>query len=86
MFFTVLPTCVFTPLALLHRVIQNHAMQLPDHCNNPMLARDALVLGPSAALNRDPPSANSVNNSSQTVPHLCVFTAIYNILTSTPGL
>ena len=29
-------------------------MPLPDHTNSPMLARDALVLGPSAALNRDP--------------------------------
>ena len=33
---------------------KNQAMQLPDHCNSPRLARDALVLGPSAALNRDP--------------------------------
>ena len=47
-------------------------MQLPDHCNSPRLARDALVLGPSAALNRDPSSATSVNNPSQTVPQLCV--------------
>ena len=29
-------------------------MQLPDHCNSPRLARDALVLGHSATLNRDP--------------------------------
>ena len=34
--------------------------------------RDALILGPSAALNRDPTSTSSVNNSSQTVPQLCV--------------
>ena len=47
-------------------------MQLPDHCNSPRLARDALVLGPSAALNRDPTSDTSVNNSSQTVPQLSV--------------
>ena len=47
-------------------------VQLPDHCNSPRLARDALVLGPSAALNRDPTPATSVNNSSQTVPQLCV--------------
>ena len=47
-------------------------MQLPDHCNSPRLARDALVLGPSAALNRDPTLASSVNNSAQTVPQLCV--------------
>ena len=46
--------------------------RLPDHCNSPRLARDALVLGPSAALNRDPTSATGVNNSSQIVPQLCV--------------
>ena len=45
---------------------------MPDHCNSPRLARDALVLGPSAALNRDPTATSSVNNSSQTVPQLCV--------------
>ena len=38
----------------------------------PRLARDAQVLGPSAALNRDPTSTSSVKNSSQTVPQLCV--------------
>ena len=32
----------------------NLQQQLPDHCNGPRLTRDALVLGPSAALNRDP--------------------------------
>ena len=51
---------------------KDQTMQLPDHCNSPRLARDALVLGPSAALNRDPTSATGVNNSSQTVPQLCV--------------
>ena len=50
---------------------KNLAIHLPDHCNSPRLARDALVLGPSAALNRDPTSATSVNNTSQTVPQLC---------------
>ena len=29
---------------------KNQAIQLPDHHNSPRLARDALVLGPSAAL------------------------------------
>ena len=38
------------------------AAQLPDHCNSPRLAGDALVLGPSAALNRDP-QVTSVNNT-----------------------
>ena len=55
------------PTALLHR-----AMPLPDHRNSPRLARDALVLGPSAALNRDPTATYGVNNSSQTVPQLCL--------------
>ena len=50
---------------------KNQAMPLPDHRNSPRLARDALVLGPSAA-NTDPTSTSSVNNSSQTVPQLCV--------------
>ena len=51
---------------------KNQAMQLPDHCNSPRLARDVRVLGPSATLHRDPLSASSVNNSSQTIPQLCV--------------
>ena len=51
---------------------KNQAMPLPDHRNSPRLARDALVLGPSAALNRDPTATSSVHNSSQTVPQLCV--------------
>ena len=61
----------YPPTALLHRVIQkSQAIQLPDHHNCLRLARDALVLGPSAALNRDPTSTSSVKNSSQTVPQL----------------
>ena len=51
---------------------KSQAMLLPDHRNSPRLARDALVLGPSSALNRDPTSTSSVKNSSQTVPQLCV--------------
>ena len=51
---------------------KNQAMLLPDHRNSPRLARDAPVLGPSAALNRDPTATSGVNNSSQTVPQLCV--------------
>ena len=47
-------------------------MPLADHRNSPRLARDALVLGPSAALNRAPTATFGVNNSSQTVPQLCV--------------
>ena len=58
-------------MSLLDKVIQNQAIHLTGHCNSPRLARDALVLGPSVALNRDPTSASSVNNSSQTVTQLC---------------
>ena len=47
-------------------------MPLPDHCYSPRLARDALVLGPSAALNIEPAPTTSVNNSSHTVQQLCV--------------
>ena len=43
---------------------KSQAIQLPDHHNSPRLARDALVLEPSAALNRDPTSTSSVKNSS----------------------
>ena len=48
---------------------KNHAMQLPHHCNCPTLARDALVLGSSAALHGDPTPVTSVNDTPQTVPH-----------------
>ena len=51
---------------------KSQAIQLPDHHNSPRLARDALVLGPSAALNRDPTTTSSIKNSSQTVPQLFV--------------
>ena len=51
---------------------KNQAMPLPDHCNSPRLARDVLVLGPSAALNRDPTTTPGVNDSIQTVPQVCV--------------
>ena len=51
---------------------KNQAMPLPDHRNSPRLARDALVLGPSAALNRDSTSVTSVNNLSYSVPQLCI--------------
>ena len=51
---------------------KDQAMPLPDHRNSSRLARDALVLGLSAALNRELTSASSINNSPQTVPQLCV--------------
>ena len=51
---------------------KDQAMLLPDHRNSPRLARDGLVLGPSAALNRDPTTTPSVNNPTQTVPQVCV--------------
>ena len=47
---------------------KDQAIPLPDHRNSPRLARDALVLGPSAALNRDPTTTPSVNDPTQTVP------------------
>ena len=47
---------------------KNQANQLPHHCYSPRLVRDALVLGPNAALNRDPTPVTSVNNTPQTVP------------------
>ena len=50
----------------------DQAVLLPDHRNSPRLARDALVLGPSAALNRDPTTTPSVNDPTQTVPQVCV--------------
>ena len=70
---TCLTAYAYPLTALLYSVIQkNQAMSLPDHRNSLRLVRDALVLGPSAALNRDPTTTPSVNNSSQTVPQLCV--------------
>ena len=51
---------------------KDQAMSLPDHRNSPRLARDALVLGPSAALNRDPTTTPSVKDPTQTVPQVCV--------------
>ena len=51
---------------------KEQAMSLPDHRDSPRLARDALVLGPSAALNRDPTTTPSVNDPTQTVPQVCV--------------
>ena len=47
-------------------------MQSSDHTNSPRLARDALVLGPSATLNRDPTAAPGVDNTPQAVPQLRV--------------
>ena len=47
-------------------------MPLPNHSNSPRLARDALILGPSTALNRDPTAAPCVDNTPQAVPQLRV--------------
>ena len=65
---------------------KDQTMQKPDHCNSPRLARDALVLGPSAALNRDPTSATSVKQLFSNSPKIMCFTAIHNISTSRPGV
>ena len=48
---------------------KNQAMQLPDHCNSSRLARDSVVLGPSA----DPTPVTSVNNTSLKQSHNQVF-------------
>ena len=64
---------------------KDQAMPLPDHRNSPRLARDALVLGPSAALNRDPTTTPSVNDYSNSPTSMCS-TTIRNISTSTPGV
>ena len=61
-----------------HKLDGSHSLCLPsnhshlkgDHSNSPRLAWDALVLGPCAALNRDPFTTPSVNNTTQTVPQL----------------
>ena len=42
------------------------------HTNSSSLARDALVLGPNAALNGDPTSTTSVNNTSHKAPQSSV--------------
>ena len=47
---------------------KTQAKQLPHYSNSPRLVRDALGLGPSAALNRYPTPLTSVNNTSETVP------------------
>ena len=46
---------------------KGQTVQLPDHPNSSRLDRDALVLGPSTALNRYPTPVTSVNNTSQTI-------------------
>ena len=80
---TGLTAYAYPPTALLHRVIQKSGKKLlPDHRNNPRLARDALVLGPSAALNRDPTSTSSVKSLLKQ-SHNYVF---HNISTSKPGV
>ena len=50
----------------------NIDLPLPDHRDSPRLARDALVLGPGAALNRDPTTTPGVNDPAKTVPQICV--------------
>ena len=59
-------------LRILQYLEISRSLLLPDHRNSPRLARDALVLGSSAALNRDPTTTPSVNNPTQTVPQVCV--------------
>ena len=63
---TGLTAYAYPPTALLHRVIQKIRQ---CHC---LIIVIALVLGPSAALNRDPTTTPGVNDSTQTVPQVCV--------------
>ena len=70
---TNLTTYAYPPTAPSQGDPNNQAMLLPDHrYNSPRLARDTLVLGPSAALNRDPTTTPSVNDLTQTVPQVGV--------------
>ena len=74
---TSLTAYAYPPTALLHRLFQKISQ-----CNCLIIlialrsliqcTRDALVLGPSAALNRDPTAAPGVDNTPQAVPQLCV--------------
>ena len=57
------------PLRVIQKIRQSSCLIIVI---SPRLARDTLVLEPSAALNRDPTSTASVKNSSQRVPQLCV--------------
>ena len=59
----------YPSMALLYRLIQKKNRQCSHHCNCPRPARDALVLGPSAALHIDPTSVTSVNDTPQTALH-----------------
>ena len=54
--------------------VEDHDMVSPlsHNMKSQTLARDALVLGPSAALNRDPTTTPGVNDSTQTIPQVCV--------------
>ena len=54
---------------------KNQAMPLPNHSNSPRLARDALVLGPSAALNRNPTTTPGVNDYSNSPTSMCSTTS-----------
>ena len=64
---------------------KDQAIPLPDHRNSPRLTRDALVLGPSAALNRDPTTTPSVNDYSNSPTSMCS-TTTHNSSTSMPGV
>ena len=46
---------------------KDQSMQLPHHTDSPRLARDVLILGPSAALNGAPTLTPSIQNTTQTI-------------------
>ena len=77
----------YPPTALLHKVFQKKmVMQLHYHSNIPRLARDALVLGPSAALNSDPTTIYQCQQHfSNSLTAKC-FTTTHNISSSMPGV
>ena len=60
--------------------LKNLSVQLAHHPDSPRLAKDALVLGPSAALNGNPTTITVVGS----LTTKC-FTIIHNISTFMPG-
>ena len=60
--------------------LKNLSVQLAHHPDSPRLAKDALVLGPSAALNGNPTTITGVGS----LTTKC-FTIIHNISTFMPG-
>ena len=62
-----LTTYAYPPTGLFTGRKKKSGKAIAHDTNSPRLARDALVLGPSAAVKRDPTPVTSVNSTSQTV-------------------